>query len=252
MKHIPGMLSLIILLSLQPVNADTDTAKLRVLTHTVFPVSYMDTSENKIAGFATEYLRDILEKAGVEYSLELLPWSRAYNIALKEPNTLLYGIARTGDREQHFIWFEELFTSHFALYGLSSNTELAGLDMLSVKKRPIGVIRNHVIQTTLRKQGFVNIIEADTNEHLVNLLINNRVDYISISTSGAELMHIKTKFGIDQDRVTPLVDLPFLKYSIYYALNPETDPELLNSLTIALESLKSDPDYVRPQPSLKQ
>ena len=252
MKNILVIISLVTLVCARPVYTEEDTTTLRVLTHTVFPVSYLDTTENEITGFATEYLRDILDKAGIAYSIELLPWSRAYNIALKEPNTLLYGIARTDDREQHFIWFEELFTSHFALYGLSSNSQLRALDMLSIKKRPIGVIRNHIIQTTLRKHGFVNIIEADTNEHLVNLLINNRVDYISISTSGAELMHIKTKFGLNQDLILPLVELPFLKYSIYYALNPSSDPDILSSLTLALESLKSNPEYVRPQPSIKQ
>ena len=39
-----------------------------------------------------------------DYQIRLYPWARAYDMALKEPNVLIFLIARTSARETQFKW----------------------------------------------------------------------------------------------------------------------------------------------------
>ena len=78
-----------------------DVVTLRVVTEDWKPFSYLDKN-NKITGSTAEKVRRILTLAGIPYTLEILPWTRAYRVAIKEPNVLIYSILYSHERSDKF------------------------------------------------------------------------------------------------------------------------------------------------------
>ena len=53
---------------------------LQIVTEGLKPVSYIDPETGKMAGFASEYLQDILALTDIEYQFSVYPWTRTYKI----------------------------------------------------------------------------------------------------------------------------------------------------------------------------
>ncbi|MBI2753183.1 MAG: hypothetical protein HYX46_06665 [Betaproteobacteria bacterium] len=72
----------------------------RAVTETT-PYTYQ--KGERVEGTATEVVEKTLQAAGqTDYQVRLYPWARAYDMALKEPNVLIFLIARTPARETQF------------------------------------------------------------------------------------------------------------------------------------------------------
>src|SRR3990167_4825058 len=75
---------------------------IRAVTETT-PYTYQ--KGERVVGTATEVVEKTLQAAGqTDYQVRLYPWARAYDMALKEPNVLIFLIARTPVRESQFKW----------------------------------------------------------------------------------------------------------------------------------------------------
>ena len=92
--------------------------KIRVLTEDTFPIQYLENG--KILGPSTELVRSVLNEANIPYSIEILPWARAYNVALTQPNTMIYSLARTEQREDLFQWIGSVMRLNYYLVGMES------------------------------------------------------------------------------------------------------------------------------------
>ena len=81
-------------------NTDLNEIVINVVTENSFPYQYLENFS--IEGPASRLVKRVLEEAGFEYSQTVLPWARAYKYAQTAPNTLIYSIARTPERENNF------------------------------------------------------------------------------------------------------------------------------------------------------
>ena len=72
------------------------------------PYSYFDEQGNP-AGEMTSTIMQALQQGNIGFDFRYYPWNRAYNQALTRPNTLIYPIYRTEQREPLFYWFCSLF-----------------------------------------------------------------------------------------------------------------------------------------------
>ncbi|MDP6688032.1 MAG: transporter substrate-binding domain-containing protein [Alphaproteobacteria bacterium] len=96
----PGVTALALLLA--PLLAPSAQARDRVavVTETWKPYSY---EENGIVkGSATKIVRAVLERAGIDYSIQVYPWARAYKTALNRESVVLFAVVRTEEREKLF------------------------------------------------------------------------------------------------------------------------------------------------------
>jgi polar amino acid transport system substrate-binding protein len=74
-----------------------------------------------------------MEASGLDYKIELLPWVRAYNMALNRDNVLIYTITRTTERENLFHWIVLLGAAKFYLMGRSGERYEGSLPQLTAK-----------------------------------------------------------------------------------------------------------------------
>jgi polar amino acid transport system substrate-binding protein len=110
----------------------TQALKIKVVTEDTFPIQYLE--KGQVLGPATDLVKSVLAEAGLPYSIEVLPWARAYNIALNEPNTMIYSLARTEQREGLFQWIGSVMRLNYYLVGMESLKLSQPITLESLKK----------------------------------------------------------------------------------------------------------------------
>ena len=69
---------------------------------------YVYEEDGQMKGLATEFVQAVLEDLEMEADITLYPWKRAYDIATKEKNVLIYTLARIPAREGKFHFIGEV------------------------------------------------------------------------------------------------------------------------------------------------
>lgn len=81
-----------------------------------FPPYNFITENNTVEGTATDIVRKVMEEAGLDYDIRLMPWPRAYRAALEDKRTLIFSLARNQARENQFDWLAYLTRPEFYLF----------------------------------------------------------------------------------------------------------------------------------------
>ncbi|MFC3052618.1 substrate-binding periplasmic protein [Kordiimonas pumila] len=100
-------------------SAHADT--MMVYTENYPPYNYMNEN-GEVVGLATENIRKVLDAAGLEYQIRLVPWTRAMYNAQTQKNALIYTITRTPKREEMFDWLVPIAKSNFYLFVRADET----------------------------------------------------------------------------------------------------------------------------------
>ncbi|KQU76913.1 MULTISPECIES: ABC transporter substrate-binding protein [unclassified Rhizobacter] len=112
--HLAGLL-----LGLLPVLAAAQP--LRIVTEELPP--YNMTVNGQVTGLGTEVVQAVLKEAGFAGTpIQVMPWARAYDIALNQENVLIYSITRTPQREKRFKWVGVIAPTRWYLFSLSGRT----------------------------------------------------------------------------------------------------------------------------------
>jgi polar amino acid transport system substrate-binding protein len=107
-----------------PVNADQAATKetdVIVYTEDYPPFNFLDPKSGEVTGFATDSVRNVLDRAGVSYEIRLQPWKRSIRAALTEKNALIYTLTRTPSREKQYNWLLRLAPSRFHIFMRASD-----------------------------------------------------------------------------------------------------------------------------------
>ncbi|NRF68740.1 ABC transporter substrate-binding protein [Aquincola sp. S2] len=107
----------------------------------------------EIGGSSTEKVRELMRRARQPHRIELLPWKRAYELALEQPDTCVYSTTRTSEREGLFKWVGPIAFNEWVLFGRSEG----GIRLSTLEDaRPyvIGAYLGDVREEYLRSRGF--------------------------------------------------------------------------------------------------
>jgi len=224
------MVKILQLFVLSMIGFQSWAAQLNVVTEHRIPLNYLN-NQGEIVGEATTIVREILEQSELTYSLEVYSWARAYYKAQNEPNTMIFSIRRTREREDKFHWICPLIESEKEfIYRLSSRNDIQIVYFNDAKSYSLGVVRDDFTHEKLVTNGFVEGKHLDVNnDGLANLkkLLKGRVDLIVQSEKSIQrrLKALKLPLSI----VTPVI--PFeLDQPTCMALNKNTDPIILEKL----------------------
>jgi len=204
--------------------------ELKVVTEHREPLNFVN-KQGEIVGDATRVVKQILEHAGVDYSLNIYPWARAYRKARTEPNTLIYAIRRTNEREELFHWVCPIIESEREfIYRLSHRNDIQIVYFNDAKSYSLGVVRDDFTHEKLMTHGFKNGEHLDVNnDSLANLkkLLKGRVDLI-VQSKSTITRHLNS-LDIPMSRVT--ATLPFeLDQPTCLALHRDTVESVVEKL----------------------
>jgi len=233
---------LILLTALNYCFATTASKKvpmLNVVTEDWPPHNFLD-SHGEIVGTSTKKIKSILHLANINYNIELLPWARAFNIAVNKPNTLIYSIYRIKERESLFHWFCPLSpVDNLYAYALKeSAVSISSVNEL--KTHTFAVSRNEIEHTYLSsldlKEG-INLHISAEDETSFDHVLNNKVE-LFIETPKAMELRLK-KRGLANDFVVPVFKLELDELQHCFAISKGTAPEVIKRVSKAFEAVKN-------------
>ena len=194
-----------------------------------------------IGGSVTEKVRDILKVAKLDYKITLYPWIRSYHIAKTRPNTLIYSIYRSPERESYFHWFCPVHkSSRIYSFKLAKNpADISTLEAL--KKLTVGVMRGDNSHEFLTNNGFSENKNLDLSaDELINIrkLVHGRIDVV---TQVQESLEYRLKMlGYGETKIERGVKLHRNENSFHcMALNKNSDAKLVEKIRAAFTLLKN-------------
>lgn len=126
---------------------------LQVVTEELPP--YSMTVNGQVTGLCTELVQATLKQAGLDAPVQVMPWARAYDLALHVGNVLIFSIGRTPEREALFQWVGRLVPGRWYLYALASPSHPAPLaNLASARARQVATVNQDVGEQYLRANGF--------------------------------------------------------------------------------------------------
>jgi len=156
-------------------------SKINIVTE-VFNPFQTQQSDGQISGWSTDIVRQVLQSTNIDYEINVLPWARAYQTVMYQPETLIFSFLRTKDRKDNFNWLIPLCTVEIAFYTIKSNHKISINNLAEAKTYRIGVERDQAKKEFLVKHGLTkNIIEVDNNQQLREMMKYQRVDIIIAS-----------------------------------------------------------------------
>lgn len=189
------------------------------------------TFNGSVTGLATEKVFAMFKEAEVTYTLQMLPWARAYNMALNQPNTCVFSTTETPERKPLFAWVGPLVDNDWVLIGREGDTY--GVTTLEEAKAfKIGGYIGDATAEYMTSQGFS--VDLAPNDALnAQKLANGRIAFWATG-------HRSGLFLADKQGVMGLAPVLTIKSVVMsLACNKATNPEVIDRLRKALASLEA-------------
>jgi polar amino acid transport system substrate-binding protein len=191
------------------------------------PYSYL--RDGKVVGAATELVELSLRRAGLnDHTVTIYPWARAYDLALNQPNVLIYMIARTPAREPQFRWVGEFMRIEYHLYKLRERSDIVVRSLADARNYSIGAMRDDVRHQYLQAQGFTKVVLSAHNIDNFRKLLARQVQLIPLPEGDAHALCKETGFDCRQlERVHTLDELSVGLYMAFGSATPDATFERL-------------------------
>ncbi|MES2128121.1 MAG: ABC transporter substrate-binding protein [Pseudomonadota bacterium] len=204
---------------------------LHLTTESAPPSSIL--KDGVVIGHATEKIRMMMARAKVTVDIEMLPWQRAYQLALLHPDTCVYDTTRTPEREASFKWIGPIAVTDWNLYGLAARKlQLNTLDQARPYK--IGTYLSDATEQFLLNRGFK--VESVANDALnPGKLMTQRIDLWAASPIRAAMLMKRAGVG---EQIVPV--LTFNHVQLWLACNPAVPTTLIEQLSGILQAMQRD------------
>ena len=207
-----------------------------LLTEENPPFNY--TENGKLTGLVTELVEEAAKRAKLPYTIEVLPWDRAYKRTQAEKDTCLFATARLDSREKLFLWVGPLANNLWGIYGRG---DFAGSVRLLTDLKPykIGAVINDAKVEYLKENGVTNlkqVLEDRMNPPRLFLPKEdpNRIDLWVTGYYGERDVAKAAKVS-DVKLVFVVREIP-----LYLACSPLTSPATVKALSAAVEVLRAE------------
>ena len=188
---------------------------------------------DRIIGISPDKVKEIMSRAGITYTIEIMAWRRAYEMALRTPGSCVFSTSRTPDREALFKWVGPLREVDWTLYGLANPPfQLATLE--DAKKLRIGGYSGDVRAQYLLERGFTVDIAPD-NFSNPRKLMGKRIDLWVTSHQLANGLLAQEGLA---GKIVPL--LTFHTSRAYLACNKAVPDTMVAAMSAAMAEILKD------------
>ncbi|ODR92745.1 substrate-binding periplasmic protein [Sinorhizobium alkalisoli] len=216
-----------LLAALLPFQAQA--AELKMVTESYPPFNFREGDTYK--GASVEQVRLLMEDAGIDHTMEMMPWARALFLAENHEMHCVFTTVHNQERDRRFKWVEPLLTSRTVLIRKSGSTANPK-SLEEAKAFRVGTQRDDFTQTILEQNGFPRIDLAADLQLTLKKLMTGRID----------LMPISEKYYVSLRRDgQPIEATLILAEDIYsIACNPSVPDELIGRMQKSLDKIIAD------------
>lgn len=194
--------------------------------------------DGKPAGRQTDKVREMLERLGVPYRIDLLPWKRAYVMAERGPLTCVYSTTRTPEREQTFKWVGPMVESDWVLMG-RADRKLSLRTLDDAKGLRIGTYNGDARDEFLRSRGF-HVDPANNDAANIDKLMLGRIDLWAIALRPeVDAQQQLARHG----KLVPV--LVFNRVGLYLACHPSVPDALVARMNAMFDTMRRDGTFQR-------
>lgn len=191
----------------------------------------------KAKGYVSEIVIEILSRLGIEKpEIEIQPWVRAYNNLTQGPNTMIFSVGRTPDREDLFHWVGPIHISEAYLYAQAGSGIIIDSIEKARKIETIGTHHDSAGEIILKSQGFTNLESVPDNTQNLQKLLSGRIN-LMIGAPPAMKERL-SKINETMSAVEPV----FMLYSNgdYMAFSKDIDPSIVEQWQNILDELRAE------------
>lgn len=224
------------------ITANLHAESLQIVTNDFPPLQIID-GEN-VSGLTTDIVKHVVENAGFTGEIKAYPWARAYKMATKEPNTLIYSIVRNKEREHTFKWIGTVAPYDVYFWKLKKRKDINIKNIEDAKKYVCGAMLNGSKANHLIKHGFVegkNLDQGNSDLDNFRKLYAGRVDlilYDSLSFGYTALQEKK-----NPDDAKKIFKVEGISNELYLAASLDTPDSVVAKLRSSLEAFKKTNKY---------
>lgn len=144
------------------------------------------------SGSSVEQVASIMERLKLAYTIEVLPWARAYMQAETEQSHCVFTTGLNAEREKQFQWVQPLLVDHMIMVRRKgSDIDPNSID--AARQFTIGTQREDFSATYLVEHGFQKIDYASNLDSTLKKLIAGRIDLMMTSEKTFESMRAEGK-----------------------------------------------------------
>jgi polar amino acid transport system substrate-binding protein len=210
--------------------------ELTAVTESLPPLNYEENG--MVTGYATELLQATVQTAKIKTRIDLLPWARAYQTVLAQPNTLIYSITRNPERESLFEWIGPISPRQIFLYKLRERKDVSVKTLADASNYQIGLVREMAASKDFVKLSGIaenKVDYAPTVESNMKKLFLRRVDLIVSQDWSAAFL--AKSLNRKPEELEPVLLLNGT-HSYYFAFNKQSDPALVAKLRAAFDTVQ--------------
>jgi polar amino acid transport system substrate-binding protein len=208
--------------------AEVDLSEIKVITSQYEPYSYFQNG--KAQGEAVNQAYKIFAQLKFMPTIKVYPWARAYQTALNTPNTLIFSMARTAEREDLFHWVGEIVNFNVYLFKDKKRSDIEFKELAQAAPYKIGALNEDVKGKYLAGKH-LNITSLTNEETGIKMVLSQRIDLLP--TDIVSMKHRLKKLGLEEDALVPVYFLNEISRPLYIAFSKDTPIETVNAFRVA-------------------
>lgn len=195
--------------------------------------------KGKLSGYAVELVNAVLTEADISQQILLAPWTRIEKEARIKSNVLVFALARTPEREEHYHWITPITANMFGLYSANGQTPLRDINQVKILPS-VGVLGGDIREQILQANGASKIMTYDNWSTTLEAMLDGKVSAMFFSDAGISIFCQRLERDCsDVERILSYRTT----YSYLVLSKPGTDPLLAQRLQEAALSFKKSAKF---------
>lgn len=195
----------------------------------------MQTLGGHLSGFSIDVVNAMFEQLNETVDIDVMSWARAYQIALTEPNVMIFSIAQTPERLPKFKWVGNLTEEKLYFWALKKRFNDTIHDLEQLKPYAIAASRDSNVADYLAQKGFPNVHILIKEAQNMQMLFKGRVDML-VATELTVRTRAK-RLNLDFNQLLKLNEATELNNNLSIAFSLTTDDALVNKYRQAFNVL---------------
>lgn len=166
----------ILLLGVLLFTAQLSAAPLRLLTHDLPPYSFPN-EQGEADGLAVRPVQCALEKMGVDFSIQFVPWKRAQSMVQDGVADGFFGASRSAERDAYATLSTTIAPQEWRWFLLADNASDPRSEAFRAHSKVSSFIGANM-QEWLQQNGYDAEVVPATNQQLLQMLLAKRLDAI--------------------------------------------------------------------------
>lgn len=216
--------------------ANTENNHITAFTELLAPYQFQ-SSDGKLSGLSIDIFNELTAITGDISTVKVMSWARAYEKVQNTPNSIIFSMARTSERENKFLWVGSIVENQSYFWGLKKRFKDKHFTFDEIRDHEIVVSRNSNGHNYVKKYRFPSVFPVVHEEQVIKMVYKGRVDFLM--SSAPTLTSLSKKLSLDINELTPVHKVEGRNTNLSIAFNLASDTDLVAKYQNAFEQLKS-------------